>query len=113
MPESTPRARRLRSDQTDAEKRLWSRLRNRQLFGIKFKRQVPMDRYVVDFVSAEAKLIVELDGSQHAGNRADEVRTRILESMGYFVLRFWNNEVLTNPDGVLETIARTVNRYPE
>lgn len=112
MPASTVRARRLRTNQTEAEKQLWSRIRNRQLFGIKFKRQAPMDRYVVDFVSAEAKLIVELDGSQHAENRADEVRTKTLENMGYFVLRFWNNEVLTNPDGVLETIARTVNRYP-
>lgn len=111
MPQSTARARRLRVDQTEAEKGLWARLSNRQLFGIKFKRQVPLDRYVVDFASAEAKLVVELDGSQHAGNRAD-VRTRTLENMGYFVLRFWNNEVLTNPEGVLEEIARSVNRYP-
>jgi len=110
MPGSTVRARTLRVQMTDAEKRLWSRLRNRQLAGMKFKRQVPLDRYIVDFASSEAKLVVELDGSQHAENGRDAVRTRALENMGYFVLRFWNNDVLTNTDGVLEEIARTVNR---
>jgi very-short-patch-repair endonuclease len=110
MPQPTGRARDLRRAMTEAEKRLWNRLRNRQLCGIKFKRQVPMDRYIVDFVSAEAKLIIELDGSQHADSKRDVVRDRRLESMGYLVLRLWNNDVLTNTDGVLETIARTVDR---
>jgi len=88
---------------------MWSRLRDRRLLGLKFKRQVPIDRFVVDFVSADAKLIVEIDGGQH-GQRAeaDKHPTTVLESLGYLVLRFWNNDVLTNIDGVLELIAFTV-----
>jgi very-short-patch-repair endonuclease len=88
---------------------MWSRLRDRRFLGLKFKRQVPIDRFVVDFVSTEAKLIVEIDGGQH-GERAeaDKQRTAVLESMGYLVLRFWNNDVLTNIEGVLELMAFTV-----
>src|ERR1051326_527271 len=82
-------ARRLRRNQTDAERILWLRLRDRRLNGLKFRRQVPIDRYVVDFFCADARLIIELDGGQHA--TADETnRTRVLEAMGYLVLRFWN-----------------------
>jgi len=102
-------ARRLRRNQTDAERVLWFRLRDRRLAGLKFKRQVPIDRFVVDFVCAEAKLIVELDGGQHDQNRrSDAARTESLEAMGYLVMRFWNNYVLRNTDGVLEEILNTI-----
>jgi len=107
---STGFARRLRRNQTDAERVLWFRLRDRRLAGLKFKRQVPIDRFVVDFVCADAMLIIELDGGQHDANRArDANRTQILEAMGDLVLRFWNNDVLKNTDGVLEEILRTLN----
>src|SRR5215472_12057809 len=96
-------AKRLRRTQTDAERVLWFRLRDRRLAGWKFKRQVPIDRVFVDFFCADAKLIVELDGGQHDSNREkDAERTRDLEAMGYFVLRFWNNDVMRNTDGVVE-----------
>ncbi|WP_022721569.1 endonuclease domain-containing protein [Rhodopseudomonas sp. B29] len=105
----TPIARRLRAQPTQAETLLWQRLRNRQLGGWKFKRQFPIDRYVVDFCCADAQLIVELDGGQHGQQaEADAARTEVLSAMGYLVLRFWNNDVLSNLDGVLETIARTI-----
>jgi very-short-patch-repair endonuclease len=88
---------------------MWSRLRDRRFLGLKFKRQAHIDRFVVDFVCADAKLIIEVDGGQH-GERvaADSERTKALESMGYLVLRFWNNNVLSNVDGVLEFMASTV-----
>ncbi len=102
----TKTARKLRSDATDAESRLWNALRNRQMNGFKFKRQVPFGAYVADFICVEAKLIVEADGGQHAEQMAaDNTRTEYFESGGYRVLRFWNNDVLQNLDGVLETIA--------
>ena len=91
---------------------LWFRLRDRRLNGLKFKRQVPIDKYIVDFCCAEARLIVELDGGQHA-TRDETNRMAILESMGYLVLRFWNNEVLQNTEGALEEILNTVNRNPQ
>jgi very-short-patch-repair endonuclease len=106
---STSKARRLRKNQTDAERILWLRLRDRRLNGLKFRRQVPVDRYVVDFLCADAHLVIEVDGGQHA--TADETnRTRILETMGYLVLRFWNNELHENIDGVLETILNVLDR---
>jgi very-short-patch-repair endonuclease len=106
-------ARRLRRDQTDAERKLWFRLRDRRLNGLKFRRQVPIDRYVVDFCCESAHLIVELDGGQHAERSAeDAARTAPLEARGYLVLRFWNNEVLQNMDGVLEVIAGTARPVP-
>ena len=105
----TSMAKSLRRQMTDAEKSLWRRIRNRQLQGLKFKRQFPINRYVVDFFCAEARLIVELDGGQHALQvQADEARTQMFSEMGYLVLRFWNNDVLSNIDGVLETIALTI-----
>jgi very-short-patch-repair endonuclease len=80
---------RLRRNQTDAERVLWFRLRDRRLAGLKFTRQVPIDRFVVDFVCKDAKLIIELDGGQHDEDRArDADRTEVLEAMGYLVLRF-------------------------
>jgi len=104
-------ARRLRRDQTNAERKLWFRLRDRRLGGLKFRRQMPVGRFVVDFCREAARLIIEVDGGQH-GERLeqDADRTRILEAMGYLVLRFWNNDVLQNIDGVAETIVNTLNQ---
>ncbi|MDR3499005.1 MAG: endonuclease domain-containing protein [Parvibaculum sp.] len=98
-------ARSLRRNQTDAERRLWSRLRNRGLSGFKFKRQIPIGPYIVDFLCEEAMLVVELDGGQH-DERADRdaLRTRYLEAQGYRVIRFWNNEALANTEGMLAMI---------
>jgi very-short-patch-repair endonuclease len=104
-------ARRLRRNQTDAERILWFRLRDRRLDGWKFKRQVPVDRFVADFVCADGMLIVELDGGQHERDKErDADRTNALEAMGYVVLRFWNNDVMRNIDGVLEVILSTLNQ---
>jgi very-short-patch-repair endonuclease len=107
-----PFARRLRRDQTDGERVLWFRLRDRRFNGLKFKRQVPIDKYAVDFCCAEARLIIELDGGQHA-TRDETNRSAVLEAMGYLVLRFWNNDVLQNTDGVLEEILSAANRHPQ
>ncbi|MDO8979285.1 MAG: DUF559 domain-containing protein [Afipia sp.] len=97
-------ARRLRSLQTDAETKLWRRLRNRQISGVKFVRQEPVDRYVCDFVCRELKLIIEADGGQHFESNTDAVRDRQLSEIGYRVLRFWNNDILLNIEGVVQTI---------
>ena len=101
---ATSRARQLRSHQTDAETKLWHRLRNRQIAGCKFVRQEPVGRYVCDFICRERKLVIEVDGGQHAEAKADIIRGDTLTRDGYCVLRFWNNEVLGNIDGVLQTI---------
>ncbi|HUU25256.1 MAG TPA: endonuclease domain-containing protein [Methyloceanibacter sp.] len=109
MRNRTDLARRLRSEPTRAERKMWSQLRDRRFLGLKFKRQVPIDRFVVDFICVDANLIIEIDGGQHAERAdADRERTRILESMGYLVLRFWNNDVLQNIDGVLESMISTL-----
>jgi lysyl-tRNA synthetase class 2 len=113
MSQQIERARRLRREQTDAERILWSRLRDRRLNGLKFKRQVPIDRYIADFCCADVRLIVELDGGHHSANEeADAKRTAVLESCGYLVLRYWNNDVTKNLDGVLEDIVATLSRMP-
>src|ERR1041385_1765336 len=104
-------ARRLRRDQTDAERKLWFRLRDRRLAGLKFRRQMPIDRYVADFCCESARLIVELDGGQHVDRTAADAE-RTLEAHGYLVLRFWNNDVLQNIDGVLQTIVDTASTEP-
>ena len=102
---ATDRARDLRRNATDAEARLWYALRE-SLPGAKFRRQVPLGPYFADFASHGAKLVVELDGSQHAeAVERDVARTHFLNDEGYRVLRFWNNEVLQNLDGVLAAIA--------
>jgi very-short-patch-repair endonuclease len=104
-------ARKLRRDQTDAETLLWSKLRNRQLEGRKFRRQVSIEGFIVDFMCPDGKLIVELDGGHHANQAlADARRTRELELCGYHVIRFWNIDVLTNIDGVLENIRSELSR---
>ena len=105
---STPRdrARRLRRDQTEAERRLWERLRARQLSGFKFRRQHPIGRFIVDFCCQEYGIVVELDGGQHAVQfEADHIRSEFLARRGYRVLRFWNNEVLENIEAVLQQIT--------
>jgi very-short-patch-repair endonuclease len=103
------RAKKLRRDMTDAERKLWLRLNLRQLGGVKFRKQVPVDPYIADFACLEHLLIIELDGGQHDENRAkDEKRTRYLEAKGYRVLRFWNTDVMRNIDGVMEAIAREI-----
>ena len=100
-------ARDLRQNQTDAERVLWQRLRGRRLLGCKFRRQYPMAPFIVDFVCLERHLVIELDGGQHAQQSDyDSKRTRALEARGFRVLRLWNNEVLTEMDGVLEVVAR-------
>jgi very-short-patch-repair endonuclease len=98
-------ARRLRRDSTDAERALWRRLRGRRLEGYKFRRQVPFDPYIADFVCDDAKLVIEVDGGQHDWDREkDEIRTRYIEAFGFRVIRYWNNDVLSNMDGVLQQI---------
>jgi very-short-patch-repair endonuclease len=104
----TPIARKLRRSSTDAETHLWYRLRARRLAGYKFRRQLPIGRHIADFACEEARLVVELDGSQHSDSETDALRTQALEAAGYQVLRFWNNDVLQNTDGVLEEILRTL-----
>jgi very-short-patch-repair endonuclease len=101
----TSRARALRRDQTDAERKLWSILRNRQLEGFKFRRQVAIDRFFADFACVQAKLVVELDGGQHAERvMEDAERTQVLEACGWRVIRFWNHDVLAESDGVAQSI---------
>ena len=97
-------ARRLRIDQTDAETVLWNRIRNRRIDGHKFVRQEPIIGYICDFVCREKRIVIEVDGGQHNESRADAVRDERLREKGYKVLRFWNNDVLENIDGVLIVI---------
>jgi very-short-patch-repair endonuclease len=107
----TARARDLRRDSTDAEKTLWSHLREKQLGGKRFRRQRPIGKYIVDFVCLESQLIVELDGGQHQESTGyDTARTTALNELGFTVIRFWNNEVLGEMDGVKEAIFRTLGR---
>src|SRR5439155_25057178 len=95
------RARDLRRQMTEAEKAVWAMLRSRQLGGHRFRRQVPLGRYIADFVCHEARLIVEIDGGQHDPSVTSEIeRSRFLESQGYRILRFWNNDVQQNLEGV-------------
>jgi very-short-patch-repair endonuclease len=97
-------SRRLRVNQTDAEKKLWNRLRNRQINGDKFVRQEPIGRYICDFICREKRLVIEVDGGQHSGSVRDELRDRYLREQGDRVMRFWNNDVLSNIEGVLTVI---------
>ena len=105
------RARRMRSEPTDAERALWSVLRNRHVGGHKFRRQVPIGRYIVDFVCMERRLIVEVDGGQHRERlQEDRERTDWLESQGFRVFRLWNNEVLTALEGTVAAILVELER---
>ena len=104
-------ARELRREQTDAERNLWAKLRNRHPAEVKFRRQEPIGRYIVDFVSFDRKLIIEIDGSQHADaatTKADAQRTKWLESQDFRVIRFWDNDVLLNLEGVLMQIEEAL-----
>ncbi len=106
-------ARTLRRQATDAEHLLWKHLRGRRLAGYKFRRQVVIEPYIVDFVCFETKLIVEADGGQHIEQmQYDEKRTAILQSLGYEVMRFWNNEILGNVNAVLEQIQYRLIEVP-
>jgi len=106
------RARQLRRDSTEAEKRLWHALRSK-LPQYRWRRQMPIGPYFADFACFAEKLVVELDGGQHAAAATqDASRTRFLEAQGYRVLRFWNNDVLDNSDGVLEVIASELSSSP-
>jgi len=104
----TPLAKKLRNNSTDAEKHLWYSLRGENL-GFKFRRQAVIGRYIVDFVCFEKRLIIELDGGQHAHNLKDDQRTRWLNAQGFDVLRFWDNDVLRNRDGVLQKIIERLH----
>jgi very-short-patch-repair endonuclease len=96
---------------SDAEAKLWSRLRDGRLLGTKFRRQVPIGSYIADFCCRNPKLVIEVDGGQHAERTAQDAwRTRMMAQHGYSVLRFWDDEVLKNAEGVLEAIAREVTR---
>ena len=107
------KAKSLRREMTDAERRLWSVLRSRQLSGAKFRRQQPIGPFIADFVCQELRLIVEADGGHHAESASDARRTAFLATKGYRVLRFWNNEILQNLEGVAETIlAALVSPHP-
>jgi very-short-patch-repair endonuclease len=108
----TARARRLRKATTDAEAALWYRLRSRRLNGYKFVRQEPIGQYTVDFICRESRLIVEVDGGQHADNARDVVRDKWIADRNYRILRFWNNDVLGNVASVLEIIATTLAEPP-
>jgi very-short-patch-repair endonuclease len=102
------RANSLRLNSTDVERKLWARLRNRNFYNIKFRRQHPIDRYILDFICVEKKIIIELDGGQHnfeTHKIKDEIRDNYFIDRGYKILRFWNNEVNENLDGVLTVIA--------
>ncbi|WP_026479411.1 endonuclease domain-containing protein [Ahrensia sp. 13_GOM-1096m] len=106
--DETPRLRRyarnMRHESTDAEAVLWSELRNRGLNKLKFRRQVPIASYIVDFVCIEKKLIVEVDGSQHAVNIYDKQRDERLKEQGYIVLRFWNDDIIRDLKNVCQHI---------
>jgi very-short-patch-repair endonuclease len=107
---ATARARRLRREETDAERVLWRRLSGRELAGYKFVRQMPIGPYIVDFLCRAERLIVEIDGEQHVEHVRDETRTAWLNRSGYAVLRFWNFEVLREREAVLDAILAVLER---
>lgn len=109
----TLRSRELRANSTDAETKLWNALRNRQIAGYKFVRQQPIGHYICDFVCREKMLVVEADGGQHLESKRDEERDRYLGERGYRVLRFWNNDVLSNIEGVLTVIDEALETAKE
>jgi very-short-patch-repair endonuclease len=107
------RARELRRNSNEAERRLWWKLRGHQLSGFKFRRQHPVGPYIADFVCLPARLVIEVDGETHGSDQREAMdarRTDEIERAGYRVIRFWNDEIMTNMEGVLETIFE--NLYP-
>ena len=106
-------AKMLRSRSTDAEQALWRRLRARQISGAKFRRQAPIGPYIVDFISYDVRIVIELDGGQHADeshHQRDVKRDRWLKEQGFLVLRFWNSDVLQNMDGVLSRLIDVIQQ---
>jgi very-short-patch-repair endonuclease len=95
---------------TDAERKLWFALRDRRFAQFKFRRQVPVGPFIADFVCFETRLVVEIDGGQHAGSLADKRRDRWFAKNNFWVLRFWNNEVLSNLEGVSTLIAEALSQ---
>ena len=101
-------ARNLRNNPTDSERHMWRFLRLRQLGGFRFRRQVPIGKYIADFACIEAKLVVEVDGGQHQDNERDIDRDEEMEQVGFKVLRYWDNQVLQETQSVLEDILRAL-----
>lgn len=116
MPSTNPklleRAREMRSEMTQPERELWIALRAKRFGGVKFTRQVVIDPYIADFVCRSRKLIIELDGATHGDASRDDQRTAFLEAQGYRVIRFWNNDVMTNLDGVLGALSEALATAP-
>ena len=105
------RARSLRRKSLDAEVLVWQQLRSRRLPGCKFRRQVPIGNYIVDFLCEDPPIIIELDGGQHMEQeRYDQTRTNWLQANGFLVLRFWNNDIAENLEGVLESLFSTIEK---
>ncbi len=112
-PDTIERCRYFRKSQTDAEKKLWTILRNRQLNGIKFRRQFPAGGYILDFYCSEYKLGVEADGGQHydlKGRQRDDLRTKELNRLGIAIIRFSDRDILANIDGVYEAIEKSIEK---
>jgi very-short-patch-repair endonuclease len=108
------RARRMRRDGTDAERKLWSLVRNRRLGGYKFKRQIWIGAFIADFVCEQPQLIVELDGGQHSMQMSyDFARTRYFKARGYRVVRYWNNDVLARTDAVVESLRQALREITQ
>jgi very-short-patch-repair endonuclease len=101
-------ARDLRKRMTESERALWSLLRRKQLEGYRFRKQVPIGKYIVDFACLDARLVVEVDGGQHGESASDAERDAWLRSQRFRVLRFWNNDVLKNPEGVMQMVLRAL-----
>ena len=109
----TARSRELRLNATEAERRLWQQISARKIAGVRFNRQFPIGPFICDFVSRTAKLVIEVDGGQHAVDvTKDEARTAYLEAQGYRVIRFWNNDVLDRIEGVVSEIERALADMP-
>ena len=116
MNNKTILARNLRKNSTIQERRLWNLLKNRQFHNLKFKRQQPIGDYIVDFICKEAKIIIEVDGGQHnepENIEYDKTRTEYLNTLGYKVIRFWNNEIYENIEGVLLRLKEEINPHQE
>jgi very-short-patch-repair endonuclease len=110
---TTNHARSLRRNMTDAERMLWKAVRNKQIAGYRFRRQYPIGIYIADFACLEKKCVIELDGGQHQTQlEQDDLRTHYLHKQGWIVLRFWNNDVLSNVSGVLSMIVSTLKNEP-
>ena len=109
-------ARNLRKNSTIQERRLWNLLKNRQFHNLKFKHQQPISDYIVDFICKEAKIIIEIDGGQHnepENIEYDKTRTEYLNTLGYKVIRFWNNEIYENIEGVVLRLKKEINPHQE